>query len=184
MSPYPWVCLSTQYPPQSARSTLCTTVPSEWIKIFTQLVQTSSTCPQHHGYLCSDPLLSGELRQVYVNCSCTFELQCRSEKSADVTCPGNAPCCCWQRCWDICPLQHTRPWRDAFVPPLSDLNRSCHTAWGTAEKPGQMFQFPCIHSFDCIRLDRISPLALPRGNVKWVMKLSTLQCTYLMLRKP
>lgn len=34
-----------------------------------------------------------------------------------------------------------------------------------------MFQFPPIHSFDCIRLDRISPLALPGGNVKWVMNI-------------
>lgn len=88
-----------------------------------------------------------------------------------MTCPANAPWCCWQRCWDICPLQHTHPWRDAFVFPLSDLNLPCRTSWGRAEKPGQMFQFPRTHSFDCIRLDRISPLALPRGNVKWVMNI-------------
>lgn len=106
-----------------------------------------------------------------MNCSCTFELQRRYKKLDEVTCPANAPWCCWQRCWDICPLQHTHPWRDAFVPPLSDLNRSCYTSWGIAQKPGQMFRFPHIHSFDCIRRDRISPLALPRGNVKWVMNI-------------
>lgn len=38
---------------------LCTTIPFEWIQIFMRLAQTSSTCLQHHGYLCSDPLLPG-----------------------------------------------------------------------------------------------------------------------------
>lgn len=37
VSPYPWVCLNTQYPPQSAHLTLCTTVLVEWTQIFTQL---------------------------------------------------------------------------------------------------------------------------------------------------
>lgn len=65
-------------------------------------------------------------------------------------------------------LYSTRIPGEMPLPPLllPDLNLSCHTSWGTAEKPGQMFQFPHIHSFDCIRPDRISPLALPRGNVK------------------